>query len=214
MKHKSLSGEDVLRLLSSSPAPLTKREMAQAFNLKGEEQRMILKVALRDLEKAGKIAKLPGQAYAIPDALPEIGGQCTALYPEKPIYDIPGFPKILAADLIAYVCSWAGFALASLPLAEAMGRRALWPRLVAAWNWVNLVQYVVLAGFTIPVLLGLSGLPADALGLAAIGYALWLQWFTARAALGVTGGRAAGFVVLDLGLAVFLSGLVQRLSVP
>ena len=122
--------------------------------------------------------------------------------------------RALAADLIAYVCSWAGFALASLPLAEAMGRRALWPRLVAAWNWVNLVQYVVLAGFTIPVLLGLSGLPADALGLAAIGYALWLQWFTARAALGVTGGRAAGFVVLDLGLALFLSGLVQRLSVP
>lgn len=35
------------------------------------------------------------------DALPEIGGQCTALYPEKPIYDIPGFPRITAADLIA-----------------------------------------------------------------------------------------------------------------
>ncbi len=35
------------------------------------------------------------------DALPEIGGQCTALYPEKPIYDIPGFPKIAAGDLIA-----------------------------------------------------------------------------------------------------------------
>jgi thioredoxin reductase (NADPH) len=34
------------------------------------------------------------------DALPEIGGQCTALYPEKPIYDIPGFPKIAAGDLI------------------------------------------------------------------------------------------------------------------
>lgn len=34
------------------------------------------------------------------DALPEIGGQCTALYPEKPIYDIAGFPKIAAGDLI------------------------------------------------------------------------------------------------------------------
>ena len=28
------------------------------------------------------------------------GGQCTALYPEKPIYDIPGFPRIDAADLV------------------------------------------------------------------------------------------------------------------
>lgn len=35
------------------------------------------------------------------DALPEIGGQCTALYPEKPIYDIPAHPAIAAADLIA-----------------------------------------------------------------------------------------------------------------
>lgn len=35
------------------------------------------------------------------DALDEIGGQCSALYPEKPIYDIPGHPSILAADLIA-----------------------------------------------------------------------------------------------------------------
>jgi len=34
------------------------------------------------------------------DALDFIGGQCTALYPEKPIYDIPGFPQINAADLI------------------------------------------------------------------------------------------------------------------
>jgi len=34
------------------------------------------------------------------DALPEIGGQCTALYPEKPIYDIPGFSRIGAAELV------------------------------------------------------------------------------------------------------------------
>lgn len=34
------------------------------------------------------------------DALDMIGGQCVALYPEKPIYDIPGYPTILAAELI------------------------------------------------------------------------------------------------------------------
>lgn len=34
------------------------------------------------------------------DALPEVGGQCVALYPEKPIYDIPAHPKILAGELI------------------------------------------------------------------------------------------------------------------
>lgn len=34
------------------------------------------------------------------DALDMVGGQCSALYPEKPIYDIPGYPKVMAADLI------------------------------------------------------------------------------------------------------------------
>ena len=34
------------------------------------------------------------------DTLEMVGGQCAALYPEKPIYDIPGFPQIQAADLI------------------------------------------------------------------------------------------------------------------
>lgn len=34
------------------------------------------------------------------DALAESGGQCAALYPEKPIYDIPAHPAIEAAELI------------------------------------------------------------------------------------------------------------------
>ena len=34
------------------------------------------------------------------DALPQIGGQLSELYPKKPIYDIPGFPDILAGDLV------------------------------------------------------------------------------------------------------------------
>lgn len=33
------------------------------------------------------------------DSLPELGGQLTALYPEKYVYDMPGFPKVLARDL-------------------------------------------------------------------------------------------------------------------
>src|SRR5438094_3370405 len=37
---------------------------------------------------------------AVFDALPEPGGQCAALYPEKPIYDIPGYPRIDAAELV------------------------------------------------------------------------------------------------------------------
>src|SRR5215210_3739029 len=34
------------------------------------------------------------------DSLPEIGGQCTTLYPEKWIFDVPGHPRVLARDLV------------------------------------------------------------------------------------------------------------------
>ncbi|HEX8075386.1 MAG TPA: NAD(P)/FAD-dependent oxidoreductase, partial [Thermoleophilaceae bacterium] len=36
----------------------------------------------------------------IVDSLPELGGQLTTLYPEKWIYDVPGYPRILAKDLV------------------------------------------------------------------------------------------------------------------
>jgi thioredoxin reductase (NADPH) len=34
------------------------------------------------------------------DALPQIGGQLSEIYPKKPIYDIPGYPEIIAEELI------------------------------------------------------------------------------------------------------------------
>jgi thioredoxin reductase (NADPH) len=34
------------------------------------------------------------------DALPQPGGQLAELYPKKPIFDIPGYPEVLAGDLV------------------------------------------------------------------------------------------------------------------
>lgn len=34
------------------------------------------------------------------DALPQAGGQCSEIYPKKPIYDIPGYPEVLAGELV------------------------------------------------------------------------------------------------------------------
>ncbi len=45
-------------------------------------------------------AGLRGMRTVLIDALPELGGQLAVLYPEKYIYDVPGFPKILARDLV------------------------------------------------------------------------------------------------------------------
>src|SRR6478672_4600987 len=45
-------------------------------------------------------AGMRGASCRIIDALPALGGQLMALYPEKYIFDVAGFPKILAKDLV------------------------------------------------------------------------------------------------------------------
>src|SRR3569832_437053 len=45
-------------------------------------------------------AGMRGVSAQIVDALPEPGGQLMALYPEKFIFDVAGFPKVLAKDLV------------------------------------------------------------------------------------------------------------------
>src|SRR5688500_10631810 len=43
---------------------------------------------------------LLGLRAEVIDSLPAIGGQCTELYPDKPIYDIPAVPVCTAQELI------------------------------------------------------------------------------------------------------------------
>jgi thioredoxin reductase (NADPH) len=44
-------------------------------------------------------AGMRGMTCRVIDSLSQLGGQLTALYPEKYVYDMPGFPKVLAKDL-------------------------------------------------------------------------------------------------------------------
>jgi thioredoxin reductase (NADPH) len=50
---------------------------------------------------AAYYAGFRGLSAAIVDSLPEPGGQITALYPEKLIFDVAGFPAIVGRDLVA-----------------------------------------------------------------------------------------------------------------
>lgn len=45
-------------------------------------------------------AGMRGSSCRIVDSLPELGGQLTALYPEKYIFDVGGYPRVLAKDLV------------------------------------------------------------------------------------------------------------------
>jgi len=119
--------------------------------------------------------------------------------------------RALVAELVGYVLGWVVFALASLPLVQGWGKGGLWPRFLAAWNWTSVVQYAVQLVVMLPGALGLiSGGMAQGLTLAAMGYLVWLEWFVARTALGVSGARAAGLVAMDLTIGIFIASLVQR----
>lgn len=50
---------------------------------------------------AAYYAGFRGLSVALIDALPEPGGQVTAMYPEKVIYDVAGFPSIKGRDLVS-----------------------------------------------------------------------------------------------------------------
>ena len=52
-------------------------------------------------------AGMRGATARIVDALPQVGGQLTALYPEKYIFDVAGHPKVLAKDLVHALASQA-----------------------------------------------------------------------------------------------------------
>lgn len=54
------------------------------------------------------------------DSLPQLGGQLNELYPDKYIYDVGGFPKVLAKDLVDSLVEQAEFAKPSIHLEETV----------------------------------------------------------------------------------------------
>ncbi len=57
---------------------------------------------------AAYYAGFRGLSVAVIDALPEPGGQITAMYPEKAIFDVAGFPTIKGRDLVVNLVAQAG----------------------------------------------------------------------------------------------------------
>jgi thioredoxin reductase (NADPH) len=57
---------------------------------------------------AAYYAGFRGLSTVVIDTLPEAGGQVTAMYPEKQIFDVGGFPQVLGRDLIANLVVQAG----------------------------------------------------------------------------------------------------------
>jgi hypothetical protein len=128
--------------------------------------------------------------------------------PRLPPHAAHGF----ALQLLGYGIDWAAFALLSRGVARSMGRVANWPRFIAAWNWCNVVQYLLLVAASLPPLLGLPNIVGQATWLFASGWALWLEWYATRLALDCTGLQSAGFVLLDEAMGVALLAIIESLN--
>jgi len=121
----------------------------------------------------------------------------------------------LVAEVAAYVLAWSLLLLGSLPLAESAGAGARWPRFVAAWNWANVPQYVVLlVAIVAPGLLGLPDWIGQALALAAFGWALWLEWWVAKTALAAGSALAFAVVAADVMIGLVVGGITEKLTGP
>jgi thioredoxin reductase (NADPH) len=70
---------------------------------------------------AAYYAGFRGLSVAVMDSLPEIGGQVSAMYPEKMIYDVAGFPAVRGRDLVAGLAAQAARYRPTYALGEEAG---------------------------------------------------------------------------------------------
>lgn len=123
-----------------------------------------------------------------------------------------GLLRFLVVETIAYSIGWTLFPLAMVYVAQALDRSDRWLDHIVAYNWSLVLQF----GIYLPLMaLAFSGaLPAGlAEGLVAAAglVVLFYHGFVARTALGVGVPAAAGVVVLDVLLSVFVSGWAASL---
>jgi hypothetical protein len=116
------------------------------------------------------------------------------------------------ADVLGYVVGWAAYALLTRPVVAWLGRTQHWPRFVTAWNWCNVVQYVLLLAAAVPGWLGAPEWTRQAAALIAIGWAIWLEWYAARLTLEVGPFAAAALTALDLLLGIVLTSVTGALA--
>jgi hypothetical protein len=119
----------------------------------------------------------------------------------------PGAGHAVSLDIMGYVVGWLAFALVSFRLAPLFGCGSRWPRFIAAWNWCNVIENLLLVVGGIPGLLGVPPIFDEAAQIFAIGWALWIEWFATKQALGSGAWVAALLVVLDQFIGLLLAGL-------
>lgn len=111
----------------------------------------------------------------------------------------------LGLDIMAFTLGWIGYAVLTFELMRYIGAAKRWPRFIAAWNWCNVVENLLLVFGSIPALLGAPPIIAEASALFAFGWALWVEWFAIRLSLQSNWLVAAWLVLLDQAMGLTLA---------
>ena len=126
---------------------------------------------------------------------------------------IPANAAHLAArEVIVFVLGWLVFVEVTHRLAPMIGRAERWGRFIAVWNWCNVVEGVLVIVGGIPGMLGAPAIVDQAFELTTIGWALWLEWYATRLALGVGPMAAVGLVLLDQSIGIILASVAMLIS--
>ena len=119
---------------------------------------------------------------------------------------------IVLREGLIFVLGWLVFVEATYRLAPMIGRAERWGRFIAVWNWCNVVEGVLVVIGGVPGFLGAPAIVDQACELVAIGWALWLEWYATRLALGVSPLAAIGLVVLDQSVGITLASVAMLIS--
>jgi len=115
--------------------------------------------------------------------------------------------RFVTIEGLAYVISWTAFPLVMFHISGLLDRSGRYFDFLSAYNWSSVIQM----GLYLPVVaIADSGLIPEGLGeglvLVVTMLVLMYQWFIVRTTLDINGGTAAGIVLLDMILAVFITG--------
>lgn len=119
--------------------------------------------------------------------------------------------SIVLIQTLAYAIIWLAFPLAMHHVSEAMGREHRYQLFIVAFNWIKVIQMLVLLPVAALVEtgwlpLGLGGLLNATVAVAILFY----TWFTTRLALETTGPAAAGIVFLDILLVFLITSVADK----
>lgn len=159
---------------------------------------------------AGDRASAANSFWSIAFCIPSVICRLLMLWAET------GVPSdaahLLGREIIVFILGWLMFVEASHRLAPLFGQAVRWKRFIAVWNWCNVVEGMLVIAGGLPALIGAPPIIAEASELITIGWALWLEWYATRLALGVGSLTACWLVLLDQAIGIVLAALAVSMS--